>query len=175
VAFDKLLLSLTGVSPLAPAGMRVAVSAAVAARVTEERALRADGARLHAKGPPVVSVCWLALVPSESAAACLQRRRVTHHGSLHARCWFRKELGCDRFSRRPRQSSNAFGTVPPVVSTPQLLQGAVPTSRALHARFNPNGPRMHLGCSRYMRRDPTRPNPDQPRSSTAFSPRNFQP
>ena len=30
--------------------------------------------------------------------------------------------------------------------------------------------RMHLGCSRYMRRNPTRPNPNQPRSSTAYSP-----
>jgi hypothetical protein len=34
-------------------------------------------------------------------------------------------------------------------------------------RFNPKGPRMHLGCSRYMRTNPTRPNPDQPSSSTA--------
>jgi hypothetical protein len=42
-------------------------------------------------------------------------------------------------------------------------------------RFNPKGPRMHLGCSRKMRRNPTRPNPDQPRSSTARPPRNFQP
>ena len=33
--------------------------------------------------------------------------------------------------------------------------------------LSPKGPRMHLGCSRYMRRNPTRPNPDQPRSSTA--------
>jgi hypothetical protein len=46
-----------------------------------------------------------------------------------------------------------------------------PSSR----RCNPNGPRMHMGCSRYMRRNPTRPNPNQPRSSAAYSPRNFQP
>ena len=43
------------------------------------------------------------------------------------------------------------------------LQG----SSQVRARFNPHGPRMHLGCSRYMRRNPTRPNPNPPRSSTA--------
>jgi hypothetical protein len=37
-----------------------------------------------------------------------------------------------------------------------------PSSR----RFNPKGPRMHPGLLAYMRTNPTRPNPDPPRSPT---------
>jgi hypothetical protein len=45
----------------------------------------------------------------------------------------------------------------------RLLPFRHPSSR----RFNPSGHRMHLGCSRYMRRNPTRPNPGPPSASTA--------
>ena len=53
------------------------------------------------------------------------------------------------------------------VTAAQLPTLVNPSSR----RFNPNGHRMHLGCSPYMRTNPTRPtgpcNPNQPSSSTA--------
>ena len=54
LAFDKLMLSLVGVSPLTPPAMRVALAVTLATRVAHEHALRRDGGALHAKSAPVV-------------------------------------------------------------------------------------------------------------------------
>jgi hypothetical protein len=109
--------------------------------------------------------------PARAAAAPFRWRTPP---SPRAGCRARRRAATPRAPRPPRRRRplHPAGGARCTPGRPPPAETLVnPSSR----RCNPNGHRMHLGCSPYMRTNPTRPNPDQPSSSTARPPRNFQP